>query len=85
MPLRWWKNNADSQCSRQEADTESDLEAAQRSLETARRARVEQERKRVQERSLVQRLDRLAGEDSNHLGKMVLEALTERFERGNHA
>ena len=57
-----------------------DLEHAEVSLEEASGARKEQETLRKNEREdLAARLDRLAGSDSNHLGRLVLQALTERF------
>lgn len=40
----------------------------------------EQSRKREQEReALIKRLDRLAGDGGNHLGREVLKALAERY------
>lgn len=61
-------------------DTRRDLAESERSLAQATAMRAEQERKRAQEdESVTKRLERLAGEDANHLGMMVLRALTERY------
>lgn len=61
---------------------QQDLDAAARSLADAREARAVQVRKREAEQALAARLERLAGRDSNHLGALVLEALTEKYHRG---
>jgi hypothetical protein len=71
----------------QEADgireAEEALQRAQRLEQIARDRRRLQEHKRDQEReAVVARLDRLAGRDGDHLGRRVLEALTERHSEG---
>jgi hypothetical protein len=59
---------------------EESIEKAEKDLKKARQERELQERKRVQEKeSVSMRIARLAGNDSNHLGLMMLEALTEKF------
>lgn len=61
----------------------ADLARAEVSLEVARAARQRQEALKEQEHAdWVQRMDRLAGSDGNHLGRLVLQALTERFGNG---
>jgi DNA-binding protein Fis len=64
-------------------EQEALLAEAEQTLEQSRAERRKQERLREQEReALEQRLDRLAGNDSNHLGRLVLRALTEKYGRG---
>lgn len=64
------------------ARQEKQIMKAEQVLDEAKSARVRQEtlREREQE-SLGSRLARLAGDDSNHLGRMVLDALTEKYGR----
>lgn len=58
-------------------DTATDLQDAQDSLEQARAAREDQQRKRAQEQeSVIARLDRLAAD--NHLAQLVIKAFTEQ-------
>jgi hypothetical protein len=62
------------------------LQRAERSLVQAKASHKEQVRKRDQEQeAVIARLERLAGEDSNHLGELVLQALTERYGKGKGA
>lgn len=57
-------------------NTRKDLEQAEESLARATEAKNEQQRKRLHEESLMQRLERLAM--GNHLAEKFLEAFTER-------
>lgn len=57
-------------------DTATDLQDAQESLEQARAAREDQQRKREREQeTVIARLDRLAAD--NHLAQLVIQAFTE--------
>lgn len=69
---------------RKSSRTHEDLKDAEQSLTDATAQRIDQQRKREQEsEALLRRLDRLAGADSNHLGRMVLKALTEKYGEDN--
>lgn len=64
----------------------ADLEQATGALERAKKAvtvskgeLAEQRVKLARANAVKRRLERLAGSDSNHLGALVLQALTERY------
>jgi hypothetical protein len=85
--MRWWPRHAP--CEQETApvpdagleEADAAVERAASAAEAARVSLAAQRQKREEDQDLMLRLDKLAGRDSNHLGRLVLNAFTENRRR----
>ena len=81
--MRWpWQHPVQESPDAAFEEADAAVQRGEQAVRVARAAHEFQRCKREEDSVLMQRLDQLAGSDSNHLGRLVLDALTESRREG---